>query len=123
MTVSVSIEKIAKSFGNLWALNGVNTTIQQGEVRGLLGPNGSGKSTLMKILIGLLKPENGRVTVEGIDPSQNPIAVREIVGYVPESPRLYDFLTGFEYLDFVGDLYNLSVETKKQRIEEYLNQR
>ena len=121
MPVSVSIERIAKSYGNVWALNGVNTTIQQGEIRGLLGPNGSGKSTLMKILVGLVKPDNGRVSVEGLDPSLNPIGVREIVGYVPESPRLYDFLTGIEYLDFVADLYGLTPEIKKQRIDEYLN--
>jgi ABC-2 type transport system ATP-binding protein len=120
LSYSVTIERIAKSYGNVWALNGVNTRIQQGEIRGLLGPNGSGKSTLMKILMGLVKPDNGVVTVEGINPSLNPIAVRELVGYVPEAPRLYDFLTGIEYLDFVGDLYELPPEVKKQRIDEYL---
>jgi len=121
MPVSVSVERIAKSFGNLWALNGINTKIDHGEIRGLLGPNGSGKSTLMKVLMGLIKPDNGKVIVEGLDPAMNPIAVREMVGYVPESPRLYDFLTGIEYLDFVADLYGLSNELKKQRIQEYLN--
>jgi ABC-2 type transport system ATP-binding protein len=119
--VSVSIEKIAKSYGNIWALNGVNTTIARGEIRGLLGANGSGKSTLMKILLGLIKPDNGRVTVEGIDPALTPIPVRQMAGYVPETPRLYDFLSGIEYLDFVADLYGLSTETKKQRIDEYLS--
>jgi ABC-2 type transport system ATP-binding protein len=102
-------------------LNGVNTTVAKGEIRGLLGANGSGKSTLMKIVLGLVKPDNGRVTVNGIDPAVKPIPVRQIVGYVPETPRLYDFLTGIEYLDFVADLYGLSAETKKQRIEEYLS--
>jgi ABC-2 type transport system ATP-binding protein len=119
--ISVSIERVAKSYGSLWALNGVNTTVARGEIRGLLGANGSGKSTLMKILLGLVKPDNGRVIVEGIDPAVNPIPVRQMVGYVPETPRLYDFLSGIEYLDFVADLYGLSTETKKERIDEYLS--
>jgi ABC-2 type transport system ATP-binding protein len=119
--VSVSIERVAKSYGTLWALNGVNTTIARGEIRGLLGANGSGKSTLMKILLGLVKPDNGRVRVEGIDPAIQPIPVRQMVGYVPETPRLYDFLSGIEYLDFVADLYGLTSATKKERIDEYLS--
>jgi ABC-2 type transport system ATP-binding protein len=121
MAPSISIEKIAKNYGNVLALNGVNTTIEKGEVRGLLGANGSGKSTLMKILLGLVRPDNGTVTVEGIDSAVNPIAVRQIVGYVPETPRLYEFLSGIEYLDFVADLHGLPSETKKQRIDEYLS--
>jgi ABC-2 type transport system ATP-binding protein len=120
MPASISVEKVAKNYGNVWALNGISTSIERGEVRGLLGANGSGKSTLMKILLGLVRPDNGLVTVEGIDPSMNSIAVRQIVGYVPETPRLYDFLTGIEYLDFVADLHGLAAETKRQRINEYL---
>ncbi len=120
MSVSISVERIAKNYGNVRALNGVNTRIEKGEVRGLLGANGSGKSTLMKILLGLVRPDNGLVTVEQIDPSIDSIAVRQIVGYVPETPRLYDFLSGIEYLDFVADLHGLAAETKKQRIDEYL---
>lgn len=120
MAASISIEKVAKNYGNVWALNGVNTTVEKGEVRGLLGANGSGKSTLMKILLGLVRPENGLVTVEGINPAINPIPVREIVGYVPETPRLYEFLSGIEYLDFVADLHGLLPEIKKQRVHEYL---
>ncbi len=99
----------------------MNTTVGKGEIRGLLGANGSGKSTLMKILLGLVKPDNGRVTVLESDPALQPIQVRQKVGYVPETPRLYDFLTGVEYLDFVADLHGIPAETKKQRINEYLS--
>ncbi len=120
MTTSISIENIAKNYGNVWALNGVSTTIEKGEVRGLLGANGSGKSTLMKILLGLVRPDNGLVTIEGINPQVNPIGVRQMVGYVPETPRLYEFLSGIEYLDFVADLHGLDNESKKERINEYM---
>jgi ABC-2 type transport system ATP-binding protein len=118
---AVTVERIAKSYGAVWALNGVNTAVAKGEIRGLLGANGSGKSTLMKILLGLVKPDNGRVTVLGHDPGLEPILVRQNVGYVPETPRLYDFLTGVEYLDFVADLHGIPAEIKKQRINEYLS--
>jgi ABC-2 type transport system ATP-binding protein len=118
---AVTVERISKSYGVVWALNGVNTVVGKGEIRGLLGANGSGKSTLMKILIGLVKPDNGRVTVLGADPALQPILVRENVGYVPETPRLYDFLTAVEYLDFVADLHGLPADIKKQRINEYLS--
>jgi ABC-2 type transport system ATP-binding protein len=121
LPTSISVERIAKNYGNVLALNGVNTKIEQGEIRGLLGANGSGKSTLMKILLGLVRPDNGLVTVDGINPSIDPIAVRQIVGYVPETPRLYDFLSAIEYLDFVADLHGLPTETKKERVDEYLS--
>lgn len=117
----MTVERVSKSYATIWALNGVNTSVGKGEIRGLLGANGSGKSTLMKILLGLVRPDNGRVTVLGTDPVVDPINVRQNVGYVPETPRLYDFLTGVEYLDFVADLHGIPAETKKQRINEYLS--
>ena len=120
MATSISAERVAKNYGSLKALTDVSTRVERGEIRGLLGANGSGKSTLMKILLGLVKPDGGLATVEGINPASDPIAVRQIVGYAPESPRLYDFLSGVEYLDFVADLHGLASAIKKQRIDEYL---
>jgi ABC-2 type transport system ATP-binding protein len=117
---SITVSNVTKDFASVRALNSVTTSITKGEIRGLLGANGSGKSTLMKILMGLIKPDQGILTVEGLDPTKEPIAVRQIVGYVPEVPRLYDYLSGIEYLDFVADLYGLSAEIKKERIDEFL---
>ena len=111
---------MTKDFTSVRALNAITTNIEKGEIRGLLGANGSGKTTFMKILMGLIRPDYGQVTVEGFDPSKDPISVREIVGYVPEMPRLYDFLSGVEYLDFVADLYGLPTQVKKERIDEFL---
>ncbi len=117
---AVSAIRLVKDFGSVRALNDVSTNVEPGEIRGLLGPNGSGKSTFMKILMGLVKPSYGQVLVEGLDPAVDPLGVRQIVGYVPEQPRLYDFLSGIEYLDFVADLYGLSTDVKKERIDEFL---
>jgi ABC-2 type transport system ATP-binding protein len=74
----------------------------------------------MKMLLGLVQPDAGTVEVFGTDVKRDPVGVKRQVGYVPESPRLYEFLTGLEYLDFIGDVFGISTEEKKERIGEYL---
>ncbi len=101
-------------------MSDVSMTVQPGEVMGLLGPNGSGKSTLMKILIGLLKPTSGTARVLGVDLQSNPMQVKRVVGYVPESPKLYEFLTATEYLDFIADVRGLSFAEKRERIKRFI---
>ena len=117
---ALQVNGVTKSFGGLRAVNGVSFSIDQGEVVGLLGPNGSGKSTLMKIIVGILKPDAGNIQVLGADVGTDAIAVKKMVGFVPESPRLYEFLTGIEYLEFVADVHGLDVATKGERITDFL---
>src|SRR5437870_9017666 len=107
---------LSKSYGYIPALSDVTLDVGAGEVRGLLGPNGSGKSTLMKTLVGLLKPTSGTVIVLGHDVEKDPLLVKKLAGYVPESPRMYEFLTATEYLDFIADVRGLSFQEKKERI-------
>jgi len=114
------MQSVVKSYGGTRAVYQMSLNVSRGEVFGLLGPNGSGKSTLMKLMLGLLKPDSGAISVDGFDVQRNPIEVRRIVGYVPESPRLYEFLTCIEYLDFVADLFKVPAETKRERITEFL---
>jgi ABC-2 type transport system ATP-binding protein len=118
---AVKLDNVSKSFGTVQAVKNFDLQIDAGTVFGFLGPNGSGKSTTMKMIMGLLKAESGKLTVYGTDVSTNPWEIKKIVGYVPESPRLYEFLTGLEYLDFIADVYGLATKTKKTRIEEYLD--
>jgi len=118
---SLQIDGIAKNFGYTQAVKQFTLQVPKGEVHGLLGPNGSGKSTVMKTILGLVHPDRGSVRVLGVDPQQNPNKVKEMVGYVPEAPRLYEFLTGVEYLDFVADVHGLSDEVKRQRVNEFLH--
>jgi ABC-2 type transport system ATP-binding protein len=117
---AVKLENVNKSFGTVQAVKSLDMQIDAGTVFGFLGPNGSGKSTTMKMIMGLLQADSGNLTVYGTDVTRNPWDIKKIVGYVPESPRLYEFLTGLEYLDFIADVYGLTAETKKTRIEEYL---
>ena len=117
---ALEVNAVTKSFGETRALAGVSFAVQQGEVLGLLGPNGSGKSTLMKIMVGIMKPDSGSVEIQGKDVAKDPTDVKGIVGFVPESPRLYEFLSGVEYLDFVADVHNLDPKTKEERITDFL---
>ena len=117
---AVNLNNVFKSFGTVQAVKNLDLQINAGTVFGFLGPNGSGKSTTMKMIMGLLKADSGNLNIYGIDVSNNPWDVKKIVGYVPESPRLYDFLTGLEYLDFIADVYGLDAATKKTRINEFL---
>ena len=121
MTKAVVLNAVSKSFGTTRAVQNLNLELEVGTIFGLLGPNGSGKSTTMKMLLGLLKPDSGAIKVYGLDAVQHPLAVKKLVGYVPETPRLYEFLTGLEYLDFIADVHGLDVQTKKTRIDEFLS--
>ena len=116
----VELKGVVKSYGEILAVDNLDLKINSGEIFGLLGPNGSGKSTTLKMLLGLVKPDSGSVNVLGLDVEKNTVNVKRNVGYVPESPRLYEFLTGIEYLDFIGDIYGMKTEEKSVRIKEYL---
>jgi len=117
---AVELRGVTKRYNEILAVNNINLNINSGEIFALLGPNGSGKSTTLKMLLGLVPPTAGSLTVLGLDVQNDPIAVKRQVGYVPESPDIYEFLTGIEYLDFIADIYNVPPTEKQQRINEYL---
>jgi len=117
---ALKLTGVSKRYGDVTAVDYLDLEIGKGEIFGLLGPNGSGKSTTLKTILGLVKPDSGFVTVLGINVEDDPVAVKRKVGYVPESPRVYDFLTGLEFLDFTGDVYGMQPDEKKKRIEEFL---
>ncbi|HKZ88362.1 MAG TPA: ABC transporter ATP-binding protein [Candidatus Bathyarchaeia archaeon] len=117
---AVELRNVAKRYNEIVAVNNVDLAIAPGEIFGLLGPNGSGKSTLLKMLLGLVQLDAGSVKVLGLDVKEDPVSVKKLVGYAPEAPRLYEFLTGIEFLDFIGDIYGMQTEEKRTRINEYL---
>jgi ABC-2 type transport system ATP-binding protein len=117
---AVDLQGVTKRYNEIVAVNNMNLTIRTGEIFALLGPNGSGKSTTLKMLLGLERPTAGEISVLGLDVKKDPVAVKQQVGFAPESPDLYEFLTGIEYLDFIGDIYGMPASEKQQRITEYL---
>ncbi|MEM3442635.1 MAG: ABC transporter ATP-binding protein [Candidatus Bathyarchaeia archaeon] len=116
----VKLTGVSKRYGDVTAVDYLNLEVKRGEIFGLLGPNGSGKSTTLKMILGLVKPDSGSVNVLGINVEDDPIAVKRRIGYVPESPRIYEFLTGLEFLDFTGDVYGMAPEEKRKRVEEFI---
>ncbi|HYP90475.1 MAG TPA: ABC transporter ATP-binding protein [Polyangiaceae bacterium] len=94
-------EDLAKDFGKSVAVGGVSLKLAPGEIVGLLGPNGAGKTTTLKLLLGMLRPTRGRATILGRDSTSQAIAIKALVGYSPDEPTFYDFLTGRETLEFV----------------------
>src|SRR6059058_4621632 len=119
--LAVETEHLTKFYGRTLGLSDLSFAVGSGEVRGILGQNGSGKSTLLKSLLGLIHPTSGLVRVLGLDVQKFPMEIRRSVGYVPESPRLYEFLTATEYLDFIADVRGLPYEQKKERIARFVD--
>ena len=116
---------LTKEFRDFWnrpkakAVNDIDFQVREGEVLGLLGPNGSGKSTTVKMLLGLLYPTGGRLTVFGKSPRD--VAAKKMIGYLPEETYLYKYLTAAETLDFFASLFNLSAEERRIRTEQLLD--
>ncbi len=112
---NITLRRVSKSFGTLKAVNELDLMVEPGEIRGLLGPNGSGKSTTMKIILGVLKADAGSINVCGVDVRSRPVEARMHIGYVPETPFLYEYLSAAEYLDLVGVAYGLDQTERKRR--------
>jgi ABC-2 type transport system ATP-binding protein len=117
---AIVTEKLTRRFGNLTAVDGIELTVAAGQFFGFLGPNGAGKSTTIKMLTGLLAPTSGRMQLLGLDFASNVIDIKRQIGVVPEGMGLFERLTGFEYLNFVGRMYGLDRATTLQRSTELL---
>lgn len=116
----LEVVNATKTYHGIPAVRSVSFTAAPGEVIGLLGPNGSGKSTTVKMIVGLLTPSRGHVHWRGVNIHDQLLAFQEIVGYVPEEPKLYTYLTAVEYLELVGGLRDIRPATLKRRIDRYL---
>ncbi len=112
------IEQLFKRYDHQPAVEGLSLDVRRGEVFGLIGPNGAGKTTTLKILVGLLKPDYGRVVVDGHDILREPYDYKAAIGYLPEATTLPDYLTGEEFLSFVGRLREMPRDALRARIAD-----
>jgi len=113
----LEVQNLTKKFNNNIVLYNINFKVNKGEIVGILGPNGSGKSTLLKIILGIIKPDSGKVSVFNYDSKYDDLKIKEITGYVPEEIKLYEFLTGFEFLKFVAEIRGIN---DFQKIENFI---
>lgn len=112
---------LEKHYGSLTAVKQLNLTVEPGEIFGFLGPNGAGKTTTISMLVGILRPTLGTATVAGYDIQQEPLDVKRSIGYVAQTPLLYEKLTGREFLRFIGGLHNLADEVINARSNQLLS--
>jgi len=117
--VVIDARDIVKDFNGMKALSNVSITVDKGDFYGFFGPNGAGKTTLIRILTGQLEPTSGTVSVLGVDVVKDPMKVKELVGIVPEVESPPTYLTGYEYLYFVGTVRRL--DRLEDRIEKWLS--
>ena len=114
----IEVSKVKKQFGTVQALSGVSFTARDGQITALLGPNGAGKTTLLRLLVGLLERDQGSISVGGIDPALDPMAVRRNIGFLTDQFGLYERLSTREYLMYFGELNGMTRSAVDQRIGE-----
>lgn len=116
----IKISHLTRKFNENIAVDDLNLEIPKGSMFGFLGANGAGKTTTLKMLMGLLQPTSGSVTIEDIDVATNPTEIKSKVGYLPDEVFLYDYLTGKQFLNFVADVYNIDPSGRDEKINSLL---
>jgi ABC-2 type transport system ATP-binding protein len=117
----IKLINLTKEYKGLRAVDNISLEVRKGLIFGFLGPNGAGKTTTIKMMAGVLAPTAGRIIINGLDLAQTPSAVKQIVGFIPDRPFLYEKLTGLEFLHFIAALYRLDRRPSlKRRISELL---
>jgi len=119
----IELTNVSKSYNRnkVKAVDNLTLTVKPGEIFGFLGPNGAGKTTTLKMIVGLLRPDAGRILVEGYDVTVDSLKAKQITTYVPDYPAIYERLTGLEYLNFIGDVYGVPKEARIERIQRWLD--
>jgi ABC-2 type transport system ATP-binding protein len=117
----IAVEHLVKRFGTFTAVNGVSIDVAPGQIHGFLGPNGAGKTTTIRMIAGLLKPDAGRILVNGHDLAAEPEAAKAALGFIPDRPFIYEKLTAGEFLRFHAGLYGMDDGDIDERIREMLD--
>lgn len=115
----LKIEHLTKVYGEKKAVDDISLHIQKGEIYGFIGHNGAGKTTTLKACCGLLEFEQGEIYIDGVSVKENPLACKAKLAYIPDNPDLYAFMTGVQYLNFVGDIYKVESSVRQEKIHRY----
>ena len=120
----LKISNLSKSYakGTKKAVDSLNLEIKNGEIFGFIGPNGAGKTTTIKMITGILIPDEGEIEINGHSLKSDPIAAKMSMGYVPDNHDIYEMLTGREYLCFMADMYDVPMLKRQERMEQFLKQ-
>lgn len=117
--VMIEIKNVSKAYKKgIKVVNNLSLTIKDGEIFGFLGPNGAGKTTTIKMITGILEIDSGKILIDGKDISKDAINAKKRFGFVPDNPDMFLKLKGIEYLNFIGDIYDISIDERKERINK-----
>ena len=115
----LKIEHLTKKFGEKVAVDDLSITVENGQICAFIGHNGAGKTTTLKAIAGIITFDKGNIEVNGVDVVKNPFEAKAQIAYLPDNPDLYEHLKGIDYLNFIADVFNLSSQERKDRIEYY----
>ena len=114
----LKIDHFTKTYGEKKAVDDLTLHIQRGEIYGFIGHNGAGKTTTLKSVAGIMQFDSGEILIDGTSIQRDPIGCKKKMAYIPDNPDLYEFMTGMQYLNFVGDIFAIPADRRKQRIQE-----
>jgi len=115
----IELSNVNKTYGGtVKAVDNLSLTVPSGEIFGFLGPNGAGKTTTIKMITGILAPDSGQIKVNGIDIKEEPLKVKQQIGFVPDNPNVFLRLKGIEYLNFMADIYQVPKDERVERIND-----
>lgn len=113
----LKIDHFTKTYGEKKAVDDLSLHIRRGEIYGFIGHNGAGKTTTLKSVAGIMQFDSGEILIDGTSIQKDPIGCKKKMAYIPDNPDLYEFMTGMQYLNFVGDIFAIPAAQRKQRIE------
>lgn len=115
----VEIKNLSKSYGDKKVVDNLSLNINDGEIYGFIGHNGAGKTTTIKCVIGILSFEEGNIYIDGLSIKDKPLECKRKIAYIPDNPDLYNYMTGIEYLNFIGDVFKVSRQDRVNAIDKY----
>ena len=115
----IEIKNVTKKYGDIKALDDISFTVNDGDIFAFIGHNGAGKTTLIKSIVGIHDFDAGDILIDGISIKENPVECKKIMAYVPDNPETYEHMKAIDYINFICDMYDIDIETRRKNIEKY----
>lgn len=115
----LKIENLTKAYGDKKAVDDLSLHIKSGEIYGFIGHNGAGKTTTLKSVAGILRFDSGEIYIDGRSVKTEPIACKSVTAYIPDNPDLYEFMSGIKYLNFIADIFGVTADERREKINKY----
>lgn len=118
----LQIKELTKIYANgKKAVDNISLSIKDGDIYGFIGANGAGKTSTLKAVVGIHEFDKGEITIDGVSIQKSPTNFKKKIAYIPDNPNLYEHLTGYQFINFIADIYKISISERKKQIEKYSN--